>query len=288
MRRPALTVLVPAYQAEPFVQASLDAISGQTLEDFTAVVSVDLSDDATAEICRQHALRDPRFRVVEQPARLGWVGNSNFLLSQVQTEFAVFAFHDDLLAPACLLALTSALQRDAGAAVAFPDTMLTRTDGMREHWVYSELEGIDDPVTRGMHLLVQREKWWVPYRGVFRFAMASKIGGLKTHESGEFSADLPWLFHLSLYGRFVRVPETLCFKHYKPGSLSRSWTFGPRQKYDVLASCMRELWNAQIPVEQKLSLGIPLIKWLRANIAERNASAQAAAGADNARSATEP
>ena len=283
MESPALTVLVPAYNAEAFVQASLDALSAQTLRDFTAVISVDRSDDRTAEVCRQHALRDPRFRVIEQPVRLGWVGNSNFLLSQVQTEFAVFAFHDDLLAPGCLLALTSAMQRDTGAAVAFPDTLLTHLDGAQEHWIYSELEGIGDPMVRGVRILNQREKWWVPNRGVFRAAMARKVGGLKTHESGEFSADLPWLFHLSLYGRFVRVPETLCFKHYKPGSLSRSWEFSGRQKYDVLASCMRELWSAQIPVAQKLRLGVPLINWLQANIGARNQPVQAAPETGNAR-----
>ena len=32
---------------------------------------------------------------------------------------------------------------------------------------------------------------------------------------GEYSADLPWLLHMSLLGEFVRVPEVLCYKFYE-------------------------------------------------------------------------
>ena len=102
----------------------------------------------------------------------------------------------------------------------------------------------------------------MPNRGIFCFSKAKKIGGLKLHASGEFSADLVWLFHMSLYGEFVRVPETLCFKYYKLDSLSRSWKFDQQSKLDVLASCMRELWLADIPTQSKVRLAIPLLNTL--------------------------
>lgn len=272
MTAPRISALIPAYNAASFVQASLDSVSQQTLADFIAIVSVDRSDDDTLAICQAHARRDRRFRVVEQPVRRGWVGNTNFLLRQVRTEFAVFAFHDDLLDPTYFAKLTEALQRNPEAAVAFSDTQLTRVNGGQEHWVYSELEGVSDPLVRATRILSQQGKWWVPNRGVFRQSMARKVGGLKTHDSGEFSADLPWLFHLSLYGGFVRVPETLCFKYYRPGSLSRSWRFGPRERFDVLASCIRELWCAEIPVEQKIRLSRPWLETMHANLAMRDAT----------------
>lgn len=271
MAAPLITALIPAYNAAAFVQASLDSVSRQTLRNFVALVSVDRSEDATAAICQEHARRDPRFRVIEQPTRLGWVGNTNFLLRHVRTDFAVFAFHDDLLDPTYFAKLTGALQRDPQAAVAFSDTQLTRIDGRQENWVYTELEGMTDPLARASRILSQWGKWWVPNRGVFRQAMARQVGGLKLHDSGEFSADLPWLFHLSLYGGFVRIPETLCFKYYRSGSLSRSWRFGPRERFDVVASCMRELWCAQIPVEQKIQLARPWLEYMQANLAARDA-----------------
>lgn len=73
-------------------------------------------------------------------------------------------------------------------------------------------------------------------------------------------AGLAWLLHMSLYGEFVRVPETLCFKYYKSESLSRSWKFDQQSKIDALASCMRELWTADIPTNSKVRIAIPLMK----------------------------
>lgn len=264
--RPALSVLVPAFNAASFVQDTLDSITRQTYANFRAWVSVDPSADDTAAICREHARRDPRFEVICPPTRLGWVGNSNALLRLADSAYAVFAFHDDVLLPTYFEKLVGALDAHPEAAVAFSDATVTHVDGRQQHWVYSELDGIGDPVARGMRLLNRTGQWWVPNRGVFRTTFAQWAGGLKVHDSGEFSADLPWLFHLSLYGPFVRVAETLCLKFYKEGSLSRSWRRSDKATYDVLASCMRELWNSRAEPGVKLQLANALLPCLRQNV----------------------
>ena len=51
----------------------------------------------------------------------------------------------------------------------------------------------------------------------------SRIGGIKPNDQGEVSADWAWLLHMSLLGEFVRVPEVLCYKFMKKGSLSKQW-----------------------------------------------------------------
>jgi hypothetical protein len=70
------------------------------------------------------------------------------------------------------------------------------------------------------------------------------------------------LFHLSLLGPFVRVPEILCHKFLLPTSLSKTWANSPRQHYEVSAACMRELWNSELTTDEKLEVGVPLIGWL--------------------------
>lgn len=263
--RKTLSVLIPAYNAESFVGETLESIRNQSFGDFRAYVSVDKSNDQTLAKCIEYTKGDPRFQVIESSERLGWVGNSNLLLRMVETPYAVFAFHDDVLHPSYFKRLVAALEENTTAAIAFSDTLLTTPDGATEHWVYQELEDINDPITRAVSILNRKGTWWVPNRGIFRHAMTKKINGLKTHESGEYSADLPWLFHMSLYGSFVRIPETLCFKNYKTSSLSRSWDFNQKASFDVLASCMRELWLADVPVDLKLKVGIPLMNFLIKN-----------------------
>lgn len=268
MNRPSISpvmALVPAYRAAEFIQPTLDALSAQTHGALQVLVSVDLCDDATHAICERHAARDPRFRVVRQTERLGWIGNSNFLLSQAQGDYALFAFHDDLLAPTYVAQLAAALDADPLASVAYSDVLLTDAQGRQENWVYTALHNEPTAVLRGVRVLERRGQWWVPNRGLFRLALARQIGGLKTHGAGEFSADWPWVFHLALLGRFVRVPGQLCHKFYKADSLSRSWDFSAQQNFEVHAACMREIWNSHLSTPEKVFLAQPLMQWLAQN-----------------------
>lgn len=257
-----VTALVPAYNAGGFIQATLDSLSAQTWPNLEILISVDRCDDDTLAICRKHAEQDPRFQIFEQQQRMGWVGNSNFLLQQAQADYALFAFHDDLLDPRYIEKLASALDAHPEAVLAYSDVELTKQNGEKEHWTYLALDGAHGRVERGLHMLRREGKWWVPNRGVFRLDRARLIGGLKRHGAGEFSADWPWLTHLSLLGTFVRVPETLCFKFYKQGSLSRTWQFSKDQWIEAAASCMREIWNSELPTQEKLALAAPLLSAL--------------------------
>lgn len=253
-----VTVLVPAYQSAEYIQDTLDSISAQTHGDFDVIISVDACTDQTYEICRKHSLSDRRFRVFRQrEIRLGYVGNCNFLLNQASSEYAMLAFHDDILEPTFIEKLANVLDEKPEVVLSYSDVDFTAVDGAREHWAYTELEGIKSRIKRGWKILIRDGKWWVPNRGLFRLKSAKKVHGLKLHGAGEFSADWPWLFHLSLLGEFARVPETLCYKYRKPDSLSRSWVFSQEQWYEVLSACIRELWISELSTHEKIQLAVP-------------------------------
>ena len=260
--------LLPAWQASGFIQATLDSLTAQTLEDFTVCVSVDQCDDETYAICRRHADVDPRFRVVRQDVRLGYAGNCNFLLDQSAADYVLFAFHDDILAPTYLETLAGALDAHPEAVLSYSDVELNHADGRQEHWVFTDLDGLASRVDRGAKMLFGANLWWVPNRGLFRRAPAKIIGGIKTHGAGEFSADWPWLFRLSLLGQFIRVPQTLCFKFYKPGSLSQTWAYSTEQYAELAAAHLREIWNSELTTPEKLTLARPMTDWLVRNLAQ--------------------
>ena len=90
-----VTIGVPVYRGERFLEETLRSIRDQTFKDFQVVMSVDGHDPACETICEQF-LDDRRFKMVVQPDRLGWVGNLNWLLSQVDTEFWYYHQQDDL------------------------------------------------------------------------------------------------------------------------------------------------------------------------------------------------
>jgi glycosyltransferase involved in cell wall biosynthesis len=118
-RRPAasVTICIPAYQAEAFIERTLRFAAGQTLRDVRILVSVDRSTDRTEEICRAFAATDDRVTVMATTSeRLGWGGNTNRLIDAVETEFFFLYFHDDIILPQYCEALVSAL-RDQPEAV---------------------------------------------------------------------------------------------------------------------------------------------------------------------------
>lgn len=251
--------LVPAYESASFIQATLDSLSAQTYQQFEVLISVDFCDDGTDEICLAHSRRDSRFRVVRHlDQRLGYSANCNFLIAQADADYAMLAFHDDLLEPTCIEKLCDVLDKRPEVTLAFPDTHLTNIDGSEEHWQFTALEGIETARQRGLVMQGRPWLWWAPNRGMFRLDQVRSIGGIKPHAAGEFSVDFPWLFHMSLLGQFARVPEVLVHKRYLPQSLSRGWDFNRGEWFEVTASCMRELWNSTISTEDKLAISQPL------------------------------
>ncbi len=254
MSKPSVTVLIPAYNASRFIDATLTSISAQSCTDFRAIISVDESIDDTYSRCIAHAERDRRFGVYRQKRRLGYVGNCNFLLAQTATDFAMFAFHDDILAPNCIARLSAALAAAPSATLAYCDIELTEYNKEMRQVAFTALEGAMDSVNRGLIMLREPPGWWVPNRGLFRMDAARQVQGVKRHSAGEFTSDLPWLIHLSLLGEFIRVPETLCFKFLQKESLSRSWPYSAEQWLAVYASCMREIWRSNLGEDDKLAL----------------------------------
>ncbi len=258
---PRVVALVPVWRAAPFIGATLDALAAQTHPNLEILISDDSSPDDTAAICEGRASGDPRFRVIRQPRNLGWIGNVNALLREARGDYFHFAFQDDLPEPRYLERCVVALESNPRAIMAYSDIFLVHQDGRREERSFELLDGVTDRVHRARQIAMQRGSWWIPNRGVFRASAARAIGGLRRHLAGEFSADWPWLLHMSLLGEFVRVPERLCTKIYQERSLSRGWHFGARNWSAVTMSAMSAVLRAEIPAGEKLALTATLARF---------------------------
>lgn len=63
---PAVSVIVPVYNAEPYIRRCLDSISAQTFKDFEVILIDDGSPDHCGAICDEYARQDSRFRVIHK------------------------------------------------------------------------------------------------------------------------------------------------------------------------------------------------------------------------------
>src|SRR4051794_41801153 len=96
-----ISVIVPIYNVEPYLQECLDSIATQTFRDFEVVMVDDGSQDRSAEIAAAFAARDPRFHLVQQPN--GGLGNArNTGIGRRAGEVLMFVDSDDALPPPAL------------------------------------------------------------------------------------------------------------------------------------------------------------------------------------------
>jgi Glycosyl transferase family 2 len=251
---PRVVACLPAWRAAGFIRNTLDALAAQTYANLEVLVSVDVSPDDTAAICEEHAQRDGRFRVIRQPNRLGWIGNVNALLQIARGDYFFFAFHDDIVLPGYVECLVDALERRPQAVSAFTDLQVRDGTGAQQTLVYTEIEGLRDPVERATRVLWMMGDWWVPHRGLFRSSAAAAIGGLKRNWAGEFSADWPWQVHMSLLGEIVRVPTVRCVKNVRPGSVATVWDRTSRTRLAAALSCAGEIHRSPLKSRDKLRL----------------------------------
>ena len=246
--------LMPAWNSATFIERTLEALAGQTYSNLEVVISDDASTDGTAMICARYVAKNPQFRLLCQRKRLGWVGNVNALLQQAKGEYFFFAFHDDPPTPSYVASLLEALDGHPRAELAFSDIQLANDDTNGPVRSYTELDGIVDRIERARRLIEKRGLWWIPNRGLFRAQTASRVGGLRRHIAGEYSADLPWLLRLALCGEFVRVPRPLIVKTWRKEGLSMSWKGTPWQSFGVATACALEVLRSDIPSAEQAVL----------------------------------
>lgn len=65
-KNPILSIIVPVYKVEPYLEKCIKSIIGQDFEDFELILVDDGSPDRCGTICDEYALKDSRIRVIHK------------------------------------------------------------------------------------------------------------------------------------------------------------------------------------------------------------------------------
>lgn len=98
MERTLVSIIVPIYNAAPYLERCLNSLQAQTYPDFEAILVNDGSTDTSQEICEAYARGDSRFRVIDKP-NTGVSDSRNQALELAQGRYLQFADSDDFLTP---------------------------------------------------------------------------------------------------------------------------------------------------------------------------------------------
>lgn len=219
-RLPRVTIGLPVYNGEDFLEEAIGSIRAQTYEDFELVVSDNASTDRTREIVADHAAEDQRVRPVFREENLGPMKNFNGLVPLARGEFFQWMAHDDILAPTALERCVPVLEQDETVVLSHGRTVIIDADGVV----------VAEPDTRRMTdstKVVDRigTVLWEGYcHQIFGLIRTEALRG--SRPMGAYAnGDAVLLLRLSLLGRFHEVPETLLFyRHHAAQSIETART----------------------------------------------------------------
>ncbi len=96
---PIVSVIIPAYNAEEFLEDSILSIVNQTFEEIEIILIDDCSSDKTWKLIQQHAEKDSRIKGYQNKHNLGIAGNRNKGVSLASGKYLVWQDADDISFP---------------------------------------------------------------------------------------------------------------------------------------------------------------------------------------------
>lgn len=111
MKKPAISIIMPVYNVEKFLQKTIRSVQNQTFTDFEVICVDDGSTDRSVEIIQETAREDSRFSLLEQK-NAGAGAARNYGFSFARGEYAIFLDSDDLFSPELLEKLHNAISQN--------------------------------------------------------------------------------------------------------------------------------------------------------------------------------
>lgn len=204
---PRLSVGLPVYNGEKYLAESLDALLGQSYENFELIISDNASTDDTGAICQRYEKQDSRVRYFRQPRNIGLAPNHNFVVEKASGELFKWASNDDLYA-------RDLLERCVDALDKYPNVVLAHSWTARIDSSGTLTEAIEYPMTTSSSRAPERfrsilfDSGGDDDYGVMRIEVLRRTAMKESYHH----ADHTIIAELGLHGPFYQVPDWLYFR----------------------------------------------------------------------------
>jgi glycosyltransferase involved in cell wall biosynthesis len=245
MRTPRLSIGLPVYNGAQFIAQSLNALLGQSFEDFELIISDNASTDETGDICEQYSKADSRVKYFRQPKNIGLSPNHNFTLDRASGELFKWASHDDLYARDLLKFCVAAL--DDRPEIVLAHSWSARIDAhnrLIEAEAYPLATAAPSPSQRFRSMLF--DSGGDDDYGVIRTAVLRQV----KPNGSYYHAGRTLVSEIALRGPFYHVPQYLYFRRhhaeqaeFKYQSVRRSCTNMDPRRANRLRHPVIRLWT---------------------------------------------
>ena len=206
MTTPRVSLGLPVFDGETYLEETIASIESQTMGDFELIICDNASTDRTEEICRKLAARDARVQYHRNDRNLGAAPNYNRTFELATAPYFKWVAYDDLLEPTFLEVCVDALDAaDDDVVLVYPRTVLIDGDGDEIGLYDDRLDLRERSLSKRMVHFASKWRLCNPVFGVIRsdaLARTSLIGAYP-------SSDVTLLGELALLGRYLELDQPL-------------------------------------------------------------------------------
>lgn len=216
MTSPQVSVGMAVFNGERCLPTTIPNILNQTFRDLELVITDNGSTDRTEQICAEFARNDPRVRYFRNPKNIGGMRNYNECFRRSRGAFFRWHAAADLCEPELIEQCHAALVENPDAVLAYPRTRLFKhdiNDGTEYACNLNVMQ--DTPSERFLHVL---NKFGLNnvQSGLIRADVMRRTNLIQNHIDG----DTIYFMELSLYGKFIRLPEIMFYRRMDPENAS--------------------------------------------------------------------
>ncbi|MGB4227549.1 MAG: glycosyltransferase family 2 protein [Candidatus Dechloromonas phosphoritropha] len=273
---PKVSIGLPVYNGERFLQAAIESLLGQKYTDFELIISDNGSTDLTESICRRYAENDTRVRYTRSESNHGASWNYNRVFELASGRYFKWAAHDDICRADFLGKCVEVLDLDSSVVLC-----MTRAADVDE---YGALMRSTSMRGRGMDARAH-----VRFRDLVAMAyQCEEVFGLirrdvlgRTGLIGPYSdSDRVLLAELGLHGRFQEVADELFLHRVHssssveqfPGRHHRTLWFDQSASLRIVFPYWRQLKEyliairrTHVPLREQLHCFLTMLFWLLNN-----------------------
>lgn len=228
--KPRVSIGMPVFNGEKYLEEALDSILAQTYQDFELIISDNASTDHTQQICIEYANKDNRIHYYRNKKNIGAPRNYNRVFELSSGEYFKWAAYDDVLAPNYLEKCVIVLDNNSSVVLCHCKTgridehgtlvgyynqgMLRHTSSPKPNERFADLIGL-----------------WYNTCPIFGLVRASLFRKTPLHGS-YIGSDRNLLAEIGLMGRIYEIPECLFFQRDHPESYTSIY-YGHKQSPTV-------------------------------------------------------
>lgn len=257
MSRPLVSIIIPAHNAEKYLDNTLQRVINQTFKNFEVIVVDDGSTDSTPRIIFEYLKEDERIKLIRQSNK-GVSSARNMGLEVARGKYVIFLDSDDYWDKCFLEYCVSALEQNK-ADVCYGGFHIINESGKILHTHVPNIE-------RNILLDFIRGQTWMQISGVLIRRKILDKYSLKFREGCHHGQDIEFLYKLLAVSRTIAIPRVLYSYTRHSSSLSSGFKMqhlhvhgAMRRSLRFIKDTMRNSEIKEMVIDELVNRKIPLI-----------------------------